>query len=912
MAKQPVVLSIKYGGRWHDLTAAEQVYTSDPITVNWQRGTGTEPPPSTITATLDNRTELFDPDNPESALYGLAGRNTPIRVGMQLEGAITDAFGRTLSPGFGSADSGQVYGTLSLGGTIAAADYSVAGGFGLHSVPAANAYRLTRFAAISASDADLAVTFKCAQATGAQLEPCNIILRGTSTIDYVMCRVVVNTSNQVMLQVFSESSDTVLGAVLTAITHTGTGQPIRVRAAAAGNQIFMSAWVASGSEPASWQLVCTDPDPRPGWIGWRSGIAASNTNAKPVVFSYDDLAAEVLDVRLHGEIASWMPDKTLDFDPATPTRGNAWTTILAAGLLQRVLGSTRVLRSPAYREHLTYTTLGYWPGEDGRDATRVAAAAGNVVAASASGATFANGGAPAGSDPLFTIADGGLVTGRFAGGSTTTGWQVSITTDLDGLPGSGTLLPIFKWTTSNGQTWEIQVSNTIHRILVTAADGTVLETDDTAYPSDATPGLFAISYHLFASAAAGTVTWQAEYYAEGATVLYVPSGTFSASSVGRLKDWRVEGNAHTDGGAFGHVMGLQGTSVDLASYQHVNAFNGYPGELAGDRLGRVLTEENVPFQIIGDPALTMPMGPQKSDTLPDLLKEIESTEDALLFDSRYGVSLTMRTRVDRYDQAVALALTYPGVGLAPGLLKNLSADGVWNDVTAQQRDGASANAEADTGPMSVADPLAGGIGRYKRTVPVNLAGEDVLRDVATWWLAKGTFAGARYEAVKIDLVAAPSLAASVGAVRIGDLVTIAGIRADLVRLHVVGVFPDQIGSHTRTVTLVCVPEQPFSVAVYDDTRFRYDSRSSVLGNSYSTSALSFSVVTTDPGDLWTTDAAQYPQTIMVAGEVVTVSAVTGATSPQTFTLSARSVNGVVKAQTINTEVHTATPGRYAL
>jgi hypothetical protein len=83
---------------------------------------------------------------------------------------------------------------------------------------------------------------------------------------------------------------------------------------------------------------------------------------------------------------------------------------------------------------------------------------------------------------------------------------------------------------------------------------------------------------------------------------------------------------------------------------------------------------------------------------------------------------------------------------------------------------------------------------------------------------------------------------------------------------------------------------------------KVDSGSSSLATGYSSSATSLSVTVTNVRDLWKTGAVSIP--ITVAGEQMTVTNITGATSPQTFTVT-RSANGVTKAQLAGAEVHVA-------
>lgn len=77
MAKQAAGVDLFYGGAWE----AAPVYERAPIDVS--RGTpseGADAPPSEASCTLDNRTGDYNPRNPTAALYGVAGRNTPMRV----------------------------------------------------------------------------------------------------------------------------------------------------------------------------------------------------------------------------------------------------------------------------------------------------------------------------------------------------------------------------------------------------------------------------------------------------------------------------------------------------------------------------------------------------------------------------------------------------------------------------------------------------------------------------------------------------------------------------------------------------------------------------------------------------------------------------------------------------------------
>jgi hypothetical protein len=76
--KQEVAVELYYAGAWHEVTARDEVYTAQPITIS-RTGFGTSRT-SKLTLSLKNVDGRYSPRNPNSELYGLIGRNTPIRV----------------------------------------------------------------------------------------------------------------------------------------------------------------------------------------------------------------------------------------------------------------------------------------------------------------------------------------------------------------------------------------------------------------------------------------------------------------------------------------------------------------------------------------------------------------------------------------------------------------------------------------------------------------------------------------------------------------------------------------------------------------------------------------------------------------------------------------------------------------
>ena len=94
---------------------------------------------------------------------------------------------------------------------------------------------------------------------------------------------------------------------------------------------------------------------------------------------------------------------------------------------------------------------------------------------------------------------------------------------------------------------------------------------------------------------------------------------------------------------------------------------------------------------------------------------------------------------------------------------------------------------------------------------------------------------------------------------------------------------------TGPSTVNGIPESPYEVAAAGSALA--ESSGTALATGYSSSATSFSVDVT--GALWATGACSI--NVMVAGEEIEITGISGASSPQTFTVT-RSVNGVVKSQ----------------
>ncbi|CAM5380815.1 hypothetical protein SCALM49S_02465 [Streptomyces californicus] len=278
--------------------------------------------------------------------------------------------------------------------------------------------------------------------------------------------------------------------------------------------------------------------------------------------------------------------------------------------------------------------------------------------------------------------------------------------------------------------------------------------------------------------------------------------------------------------AIGHLSVFASTGVQVMDY----ADHGYNRETAGARAVRLATEEGVQLAVLGDPADSALMGPQRPQTLVELLHECAEADGGILMERPDALGLVYRTRASLYNQSPKLVLPYGAI--APSLEPVEDDQAVRNDVTASRRGGGSGRAVVETGPLSVLPSEQGGVGVYDESVELNLADDAQAQPMASWLAHLGTVDEARYPSIKVNLHKHPELIPAALRLRIGDLVRLTGlplwVGESTTDLHVM-----QIQHEPRprawTVTLVCTPASPYRVGVVGDTvHGRVDTSGTVL------------------------------------------------------------------------------------
>jgi hypothetical protein len=220
--------------------------------------------------------------------------------------------------------------------------------------------------------------------------------------------------------------------------------------------------------------------------------------------------------------------------------------------------------------------------------------------------------------------------------------------------------------------------------------------------------------------------------------------------------------------------------------------------------------------------------------------------------------------------------------------------------------------------MSISDPPAG-VGDYAKTQTVNTQYDAQLQDVGGWMVHAGTVDQARWPGIPVNLaraeIQAGGLYYPVLDADIGDYLELANlpdvVLCDPVKQLLFG-SKESLGGFHHTVEFNAVPEVPYEVIILDDPVYgRVDTDGSTLASSVSAAATTLSVSTVSGFPLWTTAAADFPFDIAIAGERITVTNVTGTSSPQSFSVT-RAVNGVVKSQSAGADVRLFFPPILAL
>lgn len=881
--------------------------------------------PGSCTLTFDNDDGAFTPRNPMSPYYGYLNRNTPICVMLD---EIRDRYGRVVASGWSTTDTGETYATKSVGGTISGTDYSVNGTKGVHSVPAASAYRMSYLGSASGApttyNGEILVgplTLSFTDVTGGALEPGNAVLRLQDDTHYYLVRVTIETDESVKIALLKDGSTTLAAAVTVAgLTHSSS-QGLWVRGGAFDSTIYGKVWADGTTEPDDWQIQATDTSYGYGYFGVRTGVAAGNTNTKPIVVSYDTLT--LYPSQFNGEIPDWPQEYSDDGqDRVVP--------IQAAGVLRRLEQGKAPLASTLRRYYESFAVPApdyYWPLDGGDLSTAGLPSIGNT--AFPFELNFALG-ELIDVDTSKELHFGQAKLGSWLG----PGVNVLPTEIFQALP-EDLAVPSERWvidwvrTGGSGTADSFVVSGLFDpgvTILGIAGDIFSVSLDATAKTITVAPGLdetavvidattrshnvFDGSAHHFRLRANVTnvddLFWELtiDEVVEGSgTVADHPfvasiNAVYLAVNAGATKPTGI-------GSVAAFVTGDPYSDIGIA----FSRFKGITQEAADTRFARLCAEEGVPRFVTG--GLGDAMGPQFPDTLTEQFKEIAATDGGIMRELLSARALHYDPRTTLLSRTTTLTLDVGNGELAPPF-KPVDDDQILrNRITASKRNAGTYTYELTTGRLGTADPKDGGVGVKDDRVNANPYSENQLVYIAQRAVAAGTVDESRFPMVRVNLMA-PTVTSNL---RRQVLNTYVSQRIALTNMQDSNVYSDAdllvigltkiLTPYRHEIAFNCVPFAPYRVFTLDTDRL--DTETSTLTANLAASGAATFQVSESSGSLWTTVAGDFPMDINVGGERITISGISGASSPQTFTVSARSVNGVVKSHLAGVSVSLADP-----
>lgn len=857
---------------WTDI--ASSVYLRDLIKVT--RGRPDEKagaaPPSSCTLTLNNRLGTFSPHNPVSPYYESLGQNTPLRVAIR---TAEDAFGRTASNGWGTADRGGAW-TNSSG---VAGDFAVAAGVATHTISAALSFRLSYLGSQLYRDADIAatVTLPFSNVTGGTVEPLNLVVGGVSTLDYFILGLKITTAEVITLNLSNRDGTDFTGDI--PITLAYTGQALRARLQLSGQTLRAKVWNASSTEPYDWDIETSTAldayiNRAAGWVGIRSGVAAGNTNV-PVVFSYDNV--EIRCNRFHGEVSGWPAEWDV-------SGNDVYVPVTASGIRRRLGQGAAALRSAYSRANAAASPapLGYWPVEDESGATSIASGLPGGAPMTLSGigtTTFATNSDFPGSAPIAKPTNDRWSAPRIVGAAATGEVQVKF---LLSVPSTGE--------TDQASFAQIGLTGTLGFVDVRYQTGGSLKLQ--FYGQDrvtiSTSGTLAtalngrpvlVSVELAQNGANIDYTIGITGPGDGAAV--ETSGSLVGRTLGSIVSLLVTPYREVTASALGHVV-LRNSIVSI--FEFGNELDAFNGEYAVSRVER-LCDENDGINMTSFQGLwpySTQVGDQRVKTLLELLDEAVAADLGVLQESRSIAGFTHRWGRSLCNQRTVLTLDYNAGQVQPPFSPVGDDQYINNDVTVKRTDGSSYQAAQETGPLAVTSPTSGtGVGRYDTTVELNLYSDTQLPDTATWILHTGTVNEPRYPQLVVNVAKLATISEQLMlnalAVDLEDRITITNPKTPITYNTIEQITPgytEAFGGQQHQIVFNCVPESPYEIVrLNDDARGKLDSLTSTLAGPVTSTGTKLVVVdTTSVG--WTTAAGDMPIPITVSGEAMSVTAVT--------------------------------------
>ncbi len=562
--------------------------------------------------------------------------------------------------------------------------------------------------------------------------------------------------------------------------------------------------------------------------------------------------------------------------------------------------------------------VGYWPMEDGTSATQISSGlVGGTPMSIVGSPRFAADSGFLASAPLLQLNDAEFNVNLPDYIDTTNKLSVNFCLGMPATDEAASNTDLIQFSTSGtGYSYDIlytTVGDGAIKILVYNATGTLLyDTGDLGLELRGDRCM--ITFYLIESG--GAVSYGLFRTSSDATSGgFGPITVSGVTSLGKMLTMRVNPGGGYSSVTVGHLTVVPDL-WDVATTR--DDFVAWTNQSTMRRLDRVAFEQGIPFSYRGDwDILSSALGPQKVAKVIDHFRDGPKSDGGFLYGPKGAVGIEYCSRGALSGREPRATVDGTQVQQPFNPIRDYTT--VRNSVTVDRIDGGSATAQLDTGSLSIEDPPSG-IGFRDRRFPMSLGDDTQATDHANYRLGVNTVNEHRLP--ELTLIAGGSSSVDVAKLMSLDI----GTRIDITGMSdtkkIFDDMPQLILGYTLKLGNRFAPEISLNTTPYapwqtlalttGDDRARIGAADTTTGSTLTTTATGSLTLTSDSGRyLWSTDATDYPQDIVISGERITISGVTSETSPQTATITARSVNGVVKAHSTGETVQVARLNKWA-
>lgn len=882
----PIGGSLFYDGVWNDIT--QYLRQTEQITID--RGTtseGGQPDPNQASVLITNPNGLFSPRNPNSALFNKIGRNTPIRL------AVDAGYPWLSIPDTANGSRARTPddAALDIVGDIDVRVECKLDSFNRNQITEiCNKQQITgdqrswRLLQIANGSLEFTWTTAGTGASGVTVASAvpipvapggRIALRATLDVDNGLggytCTLWTAPSISGPWKVLGEPTVTTAG--ITSIFNStspldvgdtdgiGLAPPIgkyyafQLYSGINGTLVANADFTSLAEGTTAW----VDSAGR----SWSLNASASITNTH---------------IRMVGEVPAWPPRRDL-------SGKDVQVPIAPAGMMRRLGSGNKPIKSAAFRS-ITFNNpdapiIGYWPCEDGKEATEVASGlpGGKSAALTFGPLSLAESSVFVSSNPLPSMATGVIdmtmpiytVTGESQ-------MRFFLNIPSGGLTNGITIARMF--TTGSAKKWSLVygTGGTL-QLSATDDDGTVIDSTG-AIAFDVNGRICRFSIGLTQNGANVDITLG--LLEPNASVAFILTDTLVGLTVGRVRSMSIGSPDDMEDSTMGHAT-FQSAETNL--FDIVEQLDGYNGERAGTRIVRLASEQGFTARYSGPTADQIKLGPQRADKFVEVLQVASKSDLGFLLEHREQLELYLRDRSTLYNQTPRLVLDYSQGLISPPFDPDDDDKLTKNSVIVTVDEGSSsAPAVLETGRMSIQDPPYG-VGLYDVEETFSLESSRKAEDMSYWILHTGTFDGLRYTKITLDLAndRVAAWATEILETDIGDLIRLTDLPIDLppgdVDLIVIG-YSEEMGPSSWKITFSCIPGEPYGTIEVpafnregDYTSVRWDTTASELSAAITSSQTSINVNSTGMHG-WTERHIDPPFNLRIAGgEVVRVNSV---------------------------------------